>query len=77
MPKDEENEAVAAVERLAERLRSQLERLDPTDNAEAPWVELSEEERGLYRAVVRDLIRFASDIEAARGIYSSSPARTM
>lgn len=76
MPKDEENEAAAAIERLAERLRAQLERLDPTESWDIAWADLSDHDRGLYRAVVRDLLRFGDDIEAARAIYRRSPATT-
>lgn len=76
MPKDEENDVAAAVERLAARLRELYERYDPGESPGMAWADLPDQERRLYRALVRDMVRFECDIKSAQLLYKSIPATT-
>lgn len=46
----------AALETLAERLRSKMEHCDPTDDGEKEWADLTDRQRELYRICIRSVL---------------------
>ncbi|MEM6381117.1 MAG: hypothetical protein AAF739_00450 [Pseudomonadota bacterium] len=55
-----------AIDKLAERLYSYIERLDPTGAADWDDLDDGETTRDLFRAVIRDLVRFEAWVARAQ-----------
>lgn len=64
-----------ALDELAERLRWQMERLDPSDNSTLTWAQLPEDDRRLFRLCVEDLMRYRDLIRILQD-YKGKPTTT-
>jgi hypothetical protein len=65
----------AAIEKLAQRLYWNMNRLDPDPEA-IPWAELNEDDKLFYLALVEDLAGFGDLVQIARGLGSGGGSRS-
>lgn len=62
----------ATVDRLAERLRVNIEHLDPTREGDQKWAGLTDHQKEFYRCCIEWILQAEADIHAALGLPTTT-----